>query len=190
MRISRMMLTGLMAGLMMFAAGCSWFDNKEDIDPRATGSVPYPGTEALGGVDGLSPSGFRSGGGEGFGMNDPFGERIPGVNFAPVYFPYDQDQISASERGKVERVAEFLNSHAGTGVIVEGHCDERGSAEYNRALGERRALSVKQYLGGLGIPENRIKTISYGEERPAVQGSNEDSYAKNRRAEFIAVKMR
>ena len=75
-------------------------------------------------------------------------------------------------------------------MVIEGHCDSRGSDEYNRALGERRALAAKEYLLGKGVAESRIRTISYGEERPAVQGDDEESRSKNRRDEFVAVTLR
>ena len=73
-------------------------------------------------------------------------------------------------------------------VEIEGHCDERGTDEYNLALGERRADSAKEYLLTLGIPDNRLSTLSYGESRPFAQGSNEDAWAQNRRAHFVAVR--
>ncbi len=72
-------------------------------------------------------------------------------------------------------------------VVIEGHCDERGTAEYNMALGQRRAQETKKYLVNLGIKESRIKTISYGEERPLDPGHNEDAWAKNRRAHFVVT---
>lgn len=114
---------------------------------------------------------------------------IPGLKFPTIYFAYDQDLIGASERPKLEVVGEYMLKHTQVGLIIEGHCDERGSEEYNRALGERRAIAVKDYLISLGVPENRLKTISYGEERPAVEGSTASAYAKNRRAELVPAKM-
>jgi peptidoglycan-associated lipoprotein len=105
--------------------------------------------------------------------------------FEPVYFAYDSSQVDASERGKIEGVAESLRRSANTGVIVEGHCDERGSREYNMALGERRALAVRAYLIGLGIDGSRIQTKSFGEESPSAPGHDEESWRLNRRAEFV-----
>lgn len=103
-----------------------------------------------------------------------------------VYFAYDRATVGASERPKVEALAEFLTANSGYYVIIEGHCDERGSDEYNRALGERRALAVGDYLASLGIAGDRIRTLSYGEERPAVPDATvEAQHAKNRRCEFI-----
>ncbi len=104
--------------------------------------------------------------------------------FDSVYFGFDRYAVDASERPKVERVAIFLRDHADVGVIVDGHTDERGSAEYNLALGERRALAVRQYLTTLGIDGSRIQTRSFGEERPAAPGTGESVWSLNRRAEF------
>ena len=103
-----------------------------------------------------------------------------------VYFAYDRSTVGASERSKVETLADFLEEHPRYYVVIEGHCDERGSDEYNRALGERRALAVKEYLTTLGIAGDRIRTVSYGEERPAVpDATTEAKHALNRRAEFL-----
>ena len=105
--------------------------------------------------------------------------------FTPVYFGYDSSQISPSERAKVEAVADYLRGNSRVGVIIEGHCDERGSAEYNLALGERRALAVRAYLIGLGIDGSKVQTKSYGEENPAAMGHDESSWSMNRRGEFV-----
>ncbi len=104
-----------------------------------------------------------------------------------VYFDFDRAAVKASERVRVEEVAAYLKGKPGHMVEIEGHCDERGTEEYNRALGERRALAVREYLVNLGIQAERIHTISYGEDRPAEIGSSESAWAKNRRGEFILL---
>lgn len=105
-----------------------------------------------------------------------------------VFFEFDQSTIKASERSKIEAVADFLKkAPADNDLLIEGHCDQRGTEEYNRALGERRALSVREYLVSLGIGANRIQTISYGEDRPAIPEENEAAYAQNRRGEFLLL---
>jgi len=210
MNVSRVLVVGAIAGILTFSAGCSWFRSSEDIDPSLQGVVPGPaaGPDAMGGLgkggpggtdgafgaggngESLSPGGFKSGGGEGLAGGAGDWKVIDSIHFPIIYFAYDQDSIGASERPKLEQVASYLTKNGSLGLIVEGNCDERGSAEYNRALGERRALSIKQYLGGLGVSEERIKTISYGEERPAVQGSTPEAYAKNRRGELKAAEMK
>lgn len=107
-----------------------------------------------------------------------------------VYFAYNQSVIGDTERGKLEKLATYLKENPRFSVIIEGHCDERGSEEYNRSLGSYRALEVKKYLEELGISEKRLQTISYGEERPADPGKTEAAYAKNRRAEFVIIDAR
>lgn len=105
-----------------------------------------------------------------------------------VYFDFDQSVIKSSERPKLEAVADFLKkAPADNDLVIEGHCDQRGTEEYNRALGERRALSIREYLVNLGLGANRIQTISYGEDRPAVPEENEAAYAQNRRGEFLLL---
>ena len=148
--------------------------------------------------------GFGFEGGDGFDSNsgpgawgedlnntpyiDGFGARIEGVEFQPLYFPYDQNTISSSEETKVASVAEYLLGHPEAGVVVEGYCDERGTEEYNRALGERRALAASEMLIDIyGIESARVKTVSYGEERPAVTGTGDSVWSKNRRDEFVPV---
>ena len=103
-----------------------------------------------------------------------------------IYFAYDQYEVGAAERSKLDVLAKYLTENPTLGVIVEGHTDERGSDEYNRALGERRALAVTQYLGLMGVAANRCKTISYGEDKPAKSpATTEAEHQLNRRAEFL-----
>jgi peptidoglycan-associated lipoprotein len=106
---------------------------------------------------------------------------------ANIYFDFDQFTLTAESRTTLTNNAKYLKDHGDIKVVIEGHCDERGSDEYNLALGESRALAAKNYLVSLGIGANRLSVISYGEERPAAMGSNEEAWAKNRRAEFKAV---
>ena len=110
---------------------------------------------------------------------------ISSVKFENVLFDYDSTQINEFERAKIEAVAEFLNKNARTAALVEGNCDERGSSEYNMALGERRALAVRAYLVGLGIDAAIIQTRSNGEEKPVAMGYDESAWNLNRRAEFV-----
>ena len=113
-----------------------------------------------------------------------FGDPIPG-EYVPVYFAYDSARIPPDERVKADAVAQKLREMAGAKLVIEGHCDERGSREYNLALGERRALAVRAYLSGLGIDPDHIQTKSYGEENPVALGHDEASWSLNRRAEFL-----
>jgi peptidoglycan-associated lipoprotein len=104
--------------------------------------------------------------------------------FRPVYFEYDKSNIRPEYQPVLESISKWLAQYPERQLLVEGHCDERGTDEYNLALGERRALSVRRYLVALGVQADRVHTISYGEEKPAVPGSDESAWAKNRRAEF------
>jgi len=99
-----------------------------------------------------------------------------------VFFDFDKSDIKPEGRQVLQRQADWLKKYPNVTVTVEGHCDERGTREYNLALGERRATAAKKMLVALGVPAARISTISYGKERPAVVGSNEAAWAQNRRA--------
>jgi peptidoglycan-associated lipoprotein len=101
-----------------------------------------------------------------------------------VYFDYDRAVIRESERAKLQQIADYMMANPSHGVLVAGHCDERGTAEYNRALGQRRADAAREYLARLGVNPDRIATISYGKDRPAVTGHGEWAWSQNRRAEF------
>ena len=104
-------------------------------------------------------------------------------NIAPVYFDLDQSEIR-SEFGSILRSAATELKDSNATVVIEGHCDERGSSDYNVALGERRAGAVRKYLYNLGVPMGQMSIVSYGEAKPAVSGTGETAYQLNRRAEF------
>lgn len=104
-----------------------------------------------------------------------------------VYFDYNKYAIKSEEVAIVDAISSWLKDKTKTHLLVEGHCDERGSNEYNMALGEQRALAVRQYIIDKGIPAGRIQTISYGEEKPAVQGHDEKAWSQNRRAHFMVA---
>jgi peptidoglycan-associated lipoprotein len=99
-----------------------------------------------------------------------------------VFFDFDKSNLSPDARTTIERWAAWLKTYPANTVIIEGHADERGTREYNLALGERRADSARDYLVSLGIDPNRVKIVSFGKERPAIPGSNERAWAQNRRA--------
>lgn len=121
------------------------------------------------------------------------GEQVGGegdaeVAFTPVYFEFDSSVILPDQRDKLDQIATYLQDNAEVTLLVEGHTDSRGTDEYNIALGERRAQVVQDYLLRLGVDGARLSIISYGEERPAAQGEEEDAWAKNRRAELIPAR--
>lgn len=104
-----------------------------------------------------------------------------------VFYDTDSSTLNGEAQHVLERQAAWLKQYSNVAVTVEGHCDERGTREYNLALGERRAAAAKKYLVGLGIPANRLSTISYGKERPAVIGSDDSSWGQNRRAVTVVT---
>jgi peptidoglycan-associated lipoprotein len=103
----------------------------------------------------------------------------------PVFFPLDSAELDESGRAIATANAAVLKKYMTWGITIEGHCDERGTAEYNLALGERRAVAVKTYLSSLGVSPDRIRVVSYGKEFPFDMGHSEDAWAKNRRGHFV-----
>ena len=104
-----------------------------------------------------------------------------------IHFDFDMYNIREDARGVLEKNAQYLKNNSQVEVQIEGHCDERGSNEYNMALGQRRANAAKQYLVDLGISANRLSTVSYGEEKPVDEASTPSAWDKNRRSEFRVV---
>lgn len=149
------------AGALLLLAACS-----------STPETPPGGPSGPGGPGGLGASRFGPGSQQDLAATA--GDRI--------FFAFDRSDISAEAQQILQRQAEWLRRYPNVSVTIEGHCDERGTREYNLALGERRAQAAKNVLVALGIPAARIQTISYGKERPAVPGSTEEAYAQNRRA--------
>jgi peptidoglycan-associated lipoprotein len=107
--------------------------------------------------------------------------------FQPVFFAFDSAEIDGSGQQALQANAEVLKKYADWVITIEGHADERGTAEYNLALGERRAVAARAYLISLGVPTDRLKTVSYGKEFPFDPGHNEAAWSKNRRAHFVVT---
>jgi peptidoglycan-associated lipoprotein len=106
-----------------------------------------------------------------------------------IYFGFDRSAIQPSEQGKLDSVATYLKNTPNVQLLVEGHCDERGTEEYNRSLGERRAIAAREYLlQKHGLSSDRVTTLSMGEDRPASLEKTEEAYARNRRAEFVIIR--
>lgn len=105
-----------------------------------------------------------------------------------IYFDYDRSELKADAKAILKKKAEYLRKYPQLSVRIEGHCDSRGTNEYNLALGERRANAAFKYLNAMGIGGDRLTTVSYGEERPADSGNNERAWSKNRRDEFKVMK--
>ena len=120
--------------------------------------------------------------GEDFTVSDP--ETGEGGPLEDVHFDYDQFSLTDAARTQLDHHGAWLKAHTGAKVMVEGHCDERGTVEYNLALGDRRAHAVRDYLVSLGVAGSQLQTTSYGKERPLDTGSTDEAWARNRRAHF------
>jgi len=178
----------LICSLTMVAGGCS---KKEIVSPTPGGdlsggsSFSYPDTGSAEGT--LDDTASQRNGSFGQGEQSDEYKRRHGrssVQFQPVYFDFDQSNIRQDMIQNMVANAEYMKSSSES-VVIEGNTDERGTNEYNLALGERRAISAKRYLVDLGIDSARIRTVSYGEERPLFEGQDEDSYQYNRRDDFV-----
>lgn len=159
------------------AAGCS---------SRGTKDLPPPPTSDASSNTGISTSGTGTGGtGSGSAIATPARPIGAGYDLSDkiVYFAYDSADIDTAGQGVIANYGKYLSSTSTAKVRLEGHTDERGSAEYNVALGERRAQTVARELKAAGATDSQLSVISYGKERPAVPGSSEDAYTKNRRVE-------
>ena len=179
----------LLMGAMFLLAGCN------DPEPGKSGTIPpawdEPGTprgmanrsDSWGTTDESDPAapGEWGAGGD---IDERTGVRrldVPGFP-KTLYFGYDTDQINASENGKIAEAAGFMLANPGLVLVIEGHCDERGTEEYNRALGERRAIAVENRMRANNVDLANIRTVSYGEDQPAAAGSGESAWSQNRRA--------
>jgi peptidoglycan-associated lipoprotein len=119
--------------------------------------------------------------GRDFAVSDPSGEGGP---LADIHFEYDRATLSEEARATIEKHALWMQSHRDAKVTIEGHCDERGTTDYNLALGEQRARAALEYLTSLGVTAARVRTVSYGKERPLDRAGTEAAHAQNRRAHF------
>jgi peptidoglycan-associated lipoprotein len=141
--------------------------------------LPGSGTEGAQGTAGIpsNPPGSHAG----------WLENASQFQADTVHFAYDSSVVRASEKSNVAAVADYLKSNSSNAVRIEGHCDERGTEEYNRSLGERRALAIREELAALGIEPSRVDTVSYGKDRPESPGHDESAWARNRRGVFILL---
>lgn len=143
-----------------------------------------PGSQGQAGLPGGGPGGAGGGmaGGPGGGMAGGLG----GSELQDIFFDYDRFTVRADGVQAMEQNARWLRAHKGQNVLIEGHCDERGTQAYNLVLGEKRARSAKRYLEDLGIAGSQLQIISYGENRPVCKEQTENCYQRNRRAHFVA----
>ncbi|MXO85970.1 peptidoglycan-associated lipoprotein Pal [Altererythrobacter aurantiacus] len=170
--MNKRFVTSLLLGSSLALAACSR-NAPEELPPEPT---PTPTSPTTGTPTPTGPA---------VGSQAHFENAVNGQNV--IYFDTDQYDIDSEDSAALRTQAGYLNQYPNITVTVEGHTDERGTREYNLALGERRANAAKNFLVSLGIPESRIRTVSYGKERPVALGSNESAWAQNRRAVTVVV---
>ncbi|NTU93496.1 MAG: peptidoglycan-associated lipoprotein Pal [Chlorobiaceae bacterium] len=153
-------LPGIVGAAMIVLAGCSSKSAVSTADQTGAGTGSDTGSGANAGT-------------------------VAGPVLGDIFYGFDSSAVSTESQEQLKQNAAWMQSHAAQAVTIEGHCDERGTDEYNIALGERRANSAKEYLVTLGISSTKLSTVSYGEERPFDPGHNEEAWAKNRRAHFL-----
>jgi len=148
------------------------------------GSAPPLGPGDKTDISGLTSAGIKS---NEPGSHQGWNENAELLKADSVHFDFDSSVVKSGEKPKVAKVADYLKGSSTDAVRVEGNCDERGTEEYNRALGERRALALREELVRLGIDPTRVDTISYGEDKPVDPGHDEAAWRKNRRGDFILL---
>ena len=166
--LNRQSVILLMAASTLALGACK--STPDELPPEPTPTPPPTATPA--------PSGPVPGSQEDF---------VASVSSDRIFFDTDRYNVDSSDMATLQSQAQWLQRYPNVRVTIEGHADERGTREYNLALGERRANAAKNYLVSLGIPATRIRTVSYGKERPVALGSNESAWAQNRRAASVVI---
>lgn len=185
----------VVAVALSLATGCSMFDNGEITEDTSPVEGAFDNPNGGGGYtsdltrDGSGPSQWGHGS-DPSSVGAAAGELVPvdpgsNLNFPVIYFAFDTDVLVPTESAKLDKVAQYLSQNKALYLVVEGHCDQRGTEEYNRALGERRANAIRGYLAGVGVEDTRMRTLSMGKDKPAVDGSGESVWSQNRRGVLI-----
>jgi len=188
MKLLKTLALPICCGLSIFLTGCQLFEGEEQPENGVDSSLFSNEFSNEGSSHDLT-SGISNENSQLTSRPENAWQPIHGMQLPVIYFAFDQSNIGTSQIPKLEAVAKYLNENSSVGVIIEGHCDERGSAQYNLGLGERRALAVREYLEKLGVSANHMQTLSYGNEKPADSGHDESAWLQNRRAELIPAKM-
>jgi peptidoglycan-associated lipoprotein len=190
----------LVAILLLTTAATGCKKNPKNITPVPNARPGLVGTEGPG--DMIDPNATRltDNGAQGTDLGQLGGPAEPWLNAdedraalaeQSIYFDYDRSAIKVSEHGKLDEVATYMKSNQGVQLRIEGNCDERGTEEYNRALGERRAIAARDYLiQKHGVESGRVTTLSNGEDKPVDLGKTEEAYARNRRDDFVILRAR
>ncbi len=179
MKVSRIILAALVTSMLVIS-GCSTLGIGNNTDGSG-GADGAPVTDGNGG-DGASTSGAGQGGAW---TGNPLDNPDSLLSTRVIYFDFDQSDIRPESADVLRAHAGYLLENATVSITVEGHCDERGSREYNIGLGERRATAIKTFLLAEGVADAQINTISYGEERPVAEGHTEAAWSMNRRGELV-----
>ncbi len=167
----------LLLTAVMFFSGCSTLTSSEDGGADGGAPVTDAGTDGSASTSGASQGGSWTG--------NPLDNPDSPLSTRTIYFDFDQSSIRDESVSVLRAHAEYMLSNSSASLTVEGHCDERGSREYNIGLGERRASAIKRFMEAEGVANSRINTISYGEERPVDEGHSESSWSMNRRGELV-----
>ena len=179
--IAGLVLTALAAGCSSTKPGITKFGSHNPGTEGQNGPGPGGSIPGVGG-DATSGGGIPQGPG-----HVGWTEDASTLKADTVYFDFDSAVVKPEAKSNVDAVADYLKSNSAAALKIEGHCDERGTEEYNRALGDRRAQALREAIVADGIDATRIDTLSYGKDRPAVQGHDEAAWSKNRRGEFIVL---
>lgn len=179
-------VAGLIASVSFFTTGCAKQPvdsdgNGDSVSSTTTDTTP---TRDTGDTAGTYES-IESGNGSTMASEAKISEGRTHEGLLPIYFDFDKSNVRDDQKARIEGNAEFLKANSGMKITIEGNCDERGTNEYNIALGERRAQAAKKYLVNLGVSADTLYTVSYGEERPLLYGHDEYSWAQNRRDDFV-----
>lgn len=183
-------VVAVLAAVSLLTLGACSTKSKETLP--ATGEKAEAGTSGAGAEGAAGSSQAGGAGGVTAEERTQQGQRDAGYTeesqLKDVNFDFDKSDIRPDAREILKKNADWMKANPKSKVQIEGHCDERGTNEYNLALGERRANAVKKYISSLGVEADRLYTISYGEELPIDPGHNEDAWSKNRRAHFLVTK--
>jgi peptidoglycan-associated lipoprotein len=182
----------VVAVMMLFALGCAKKQAVKSTDTAAGSSAATPGaqTPESGGIatESMKPEAPAP---SAAGQQMAAAEAGAAVTqekpspFQDIRFDFDKSTVRADAKPILSAVADYMKKNKGAKLLIEGHCDERGTSEYNMALGDRRAESARAYLASLGVPASALSTVSFGKEKPLDPGHNDDAWAKNRRAHFV-----
>ncbi len=172
--IPRPLALGLGLALLLTGAGCAKKAKQAPPTPPPTPPIETPAPPATPPPTPPPPP-----------PTPPPPPQVSAADFKPAFFDYDSYALRDDSRGALDSDAKLLRDNASLQITIEGHCDERGTVEYNQALGEKRAQAARDYITGAGIDASRIQIVSYGKERPFDGGHDEAAWAKNRRAHFV-----